>query len=63
MQPIQDVPIPILDLDVAENIPINFSLPAILSLFQSDRLFQDVIELLPYTLRDFAVDIVIFLLR
>ena len=51
------------NLDVAENVPLQYSLPAVLSAFNSARGLVDVIELWPEAVRDFSVEIIVFLLR
>jgi hypothetical protein len=51
------------NLDVADNIPAQYSLPVVLAAFDGARALQEVIQLLPVPLRDFSVDIVVFLLR
>lgn len=62
--PLSDLPAqPILNLDTADNIPVQYSLPVVLAAFNGARVLQEVVELLPAPLRDFSVDIVVFLLR
>lgn len=51
------------NLDVAENIPLQYSLPALLSAFNSARVLSEVIDMWPEAVRDFSVEIVVFLLR
>jgi hypothetical protein len=51
------------NLDVADNIPVQYSLPVVMAAFDGARVLQEVIQVLPAPLRDFAVDIVVFLLR
>lgn len=50
-------------LDVADNIPVQYCLPALLAAFNGARVLQEVLELWPEPLREFSVEIVVFLLR
>jgi hypothetical protein len=61
--PAEEVAPVVHNLDVADNIPAQYSLPVVLATFDGARALQEVIQLLPAPLRDFAVDIVVFLLR
>ena len=60
---IEDIVPVVHNLDVADNIPVPYSLPVILSAFNGARVLQEVVDMLPAPLRDFSVDIVVFLLR
>jgi hypothetical protein len=61
--PAEDVVPVVHNLDVADNIPAQYSLPVVMAAFDGARVLQEVIQVLPAPLRDFAVDIVVFLLR
>jgi hypothetical protein len=57
------MPVVVHSLDVADNIPPQYSLPVVLSAFDGCRVLQEVIDRLPGPLRDYSVEIVVFLLR
>lgn len=54
---------PVHCLDVADNLPPQYSLPALLSAFNGARPLQEVLEMWPEPLREYSVEIVVFLLR
>lgn len=62
---IQDDGVPAVphNLDVADNIPPQYSLPVVLASFDGARVLTEITDHLPAPLREFTVDIVVFLLR